>query len=308
MVGRQLLLWASENEWLESQLTRRAFARRAVKRFMPGETVEEALRAAKTLADGGMSTILTRLGENVEDAAAAEDVERHYLAVVGQIEEQGLDTDISVKPTQFGLDLDFDQALERMKRVVQRAAMMKRLVAIDMESSEYVDRTIELYRKLRAGHSNVAICLQSYLHRTAADLASLLPLAPTIRLVKGAYMESPEIAYRRKTDVDANFLRLSDTLLNEVKKGNARVFIGTHDMKVIDGARERAHAIGLPRDGFEIQMLYGIQREAQTRLTADGYKVRVLISYGESWFPWYMRRLAERPANVLFLARNLIAR
>ncbi|NIR43723.1 MAG: proline dehydrogenase, partial [Gemmatimonadetes bacterium] len=133
-------------------------------------------------------------------------------------------------------------------------------------------------------------------------------LAPTIRLVKGAYMEPPEIAYRNKGDVDNNFLRLSDTLLQEVKRGNARIFFGTHDQSMIDGVIERARGMGVPRDGFEIQMLYGIRREAQARLTGDGYKVRVLISYGDSWFPWYMRRLAERPANVLFLARNIISR
>ena len=306
--ARHIFLWASENEWLENQLTRRGFTRRAVKRFMPGETVEAALEAAGSLREKGITTILTLLGENVEVEREAENIVQHYLGVLDRINELGLDSDISIKPTQFGLDLDFEDTCQRMTRVVQRAASFRRLVAIDMESSSYADRTIELYRRLRADHSNVALCLQAYLRRTAADLASLLPLAPTIRLVKGAYQEPAELAYHRKKDADANFLRLSDTLLREAAKGNARVVFGTHDPRMIDAVLQRAGALGLPRDSFEIQMLYGIQRDAQARLAADGYRMRVLISYGESWFPWYMRRLAERPANVLFLAKNLFGR
>jgi proline dehydrogenase len=307
-LARQLFLWASENKWLENQLTRRSFTRRAVQRFLPGEALDDALDATGTLGEKGITTILTQLGENVTEDREAEDVVQHYMGVLDSISGRGFDADISLKPTQFGLDLGIEGAYERIKRVVQRAGSERRLVAIDMEGSDYVDPTLDLYRRLRAEHANVAICLQAYLHRTTSDLASLLPSAPTIRLVKGAYKEPHNIAIRRKADVDAKFLELAETLLRESGKGNARVFFGTHDLRMIDGVRERAEALGLEKDAFGIQMLYGIQREAQLRLAAAGYSVRVLISYGDSWFPWYMRRLAERPANVLFLTKSLFTR
>ncbi len=176
-----------------------------------------------------------------------------------------------------------------------------------MEDSSYVDRTIELYRRLRADHDNVTLCLQAYLHRTAADLAALLPLAPVIRLVKGAYNEPHDVAYRRKKDVDASFLRLADILIQESSRANGtRAIFGTHDPRMIVAVCRRAEEIGLPRESYEFQMLYGIQRGAQLRLAENGYAMRVLISYGESWFPWFMRRLAERPANVMFVVRNLV--
>jgi proline dehydrogenase len=307
-LGRQLFLWASENKWLEGQLTSRAFTQRAVRRFMPGERVDDALAAASSLVRQGIGTILTQLGENVSEPHQADEVCKHYLTLLDRIHQHELDADISIKPTQFGLDLGFDEAYERIRRVVQHASAVRRLVAIDMESSPYVDPTLELYRKLRVDHANLAICLQAYLHRTPADIASLLPSAPTIRLVKGAYKEPHDVAIRRKRDVDARFLELSQSLLQHVHDGNARVYFGTHDPRVIEGVCQQADALGLKRNAFEIQMLFGIQRENQIRLAADGRSLRVLISYGDSWFPWYMRRLAERPANVLFLAKNLVAR
>ncbi|HSG82320.1 MAG TPA: proline dehydrogenase family protein, partial [Gemmatimonadota bacterium] len=291
-LGRQLFLWASENKWLEGQLTSRSFTRRAVRRFMPGESVDDALAAAASLANQGVGTILTQLGENVSEPRQADEVCRHYLTVLDQIHELELDADISIKPTQFGLDLGFDEAYERIRRVVQRASSLRRRVAIDMEGSLYIDPTLDLYRKLRVEHANVAICLQAYLHRTASDIASLLSSAPTIRLVKGAYKEPSSVAIRRKSDVDANFLELSQSLLEQVHRGNARVYFGTHDPRVIDSVCQQAAALGLKKNAFEIQMLYGIQRENQIRLAADGRSLRVLISYGDSWFPWYMRRLA----------------
>jgi proline dehydrogenase len=178
-----------------------------------------------------------------------------------------------------------------------------------MEDSSYVDRTIEIFRRLRSEHANVTLCLQSYLYRTPADLESLLPLAPAIRLVKGAYKEPREVAYHRKVDVDAKFLELTDVLLQARKRDDGvSALFGTHDTRIVSEICHRANALGLPKDAFEIQMLYGIQREAQTRLAADGYVMRVLISYGDSWFPWYMRRLAERPANVMFLLKNIVSR
>ena len=307
-LGRQFFLWASENKWLEKQLTQRAFTRRAVQRFLPGESLEDAVAATEALREIGISSILTQLGENVSESRDADAVVEHYLSVLDVISERRLDSDLSLKPTQFGLDTGVDEAHQRISRIVRRASSLRRLVGIDMESSDYVSNTIELYKRLRSEHSNVAICLQAYLHRTASDVVSLLQTSPTIRLVKGAYKEPNNIVFTKKRDVDANFLRLAGTLLQETKEGNARVFFGTHDPRMISGVSERAKTLGLKKNSFEIQMLYGIQGEAQARLASKGYRVRSLVSYGDSWFPWYMRRLAERPANVLFLAKNLLRR
>lgn len=307
-ISREILLWGSRNKWLADQLTGRSFTRRAVQRFMPGEELSAAIDATESLRQKDISTILTLLGENVSETSEADALVEYYLEVLDRIREMGFDTDISLKPTQLGIDLDFERSCNRYETLVTRAAELGRMVAIDIEDSSYVDRTIELYRRMRAGHSNVALCLQAYLYRTTSDLVTLLPLAPIIRLVKGAYNEPPEIAYRRKKDVDANFLRLTDTLFQEVSRdGGVRAFFGTHDPRMVNEIIARAEALGLPKDAYEFQMLYGIQRELQTRLAAEGYRMRVLISYGESWFPWYMRRLAERPANLLFLLRNLFS-
>lgn len=306
-IAREILLRGSRSEWLAGQLTRRQFTRRAVERFMPGEDAASAIDASESLRHKGIGTILTLLGENITHGAEADSVTQHYMDVLNRVSELSLDTDISIKPTQLGLDLDFDQTLCRYQTIVSRAAGLGRFVAIDMEDSSYVDRTIELYRRLRADHDNVALCLQAYLHRTAADLATLLPLAPVIRLVKGAYNEPNNVAYRRKRDVDASFLRLADVLIEKSSRANGtRAIFGTHDPRMIAAVCRRAEGIGLPKEAYEFQMLYGIQREAQLHLAADGFAMRVLISYGESWFPWFMRRLAERPANVMFVVRNLV--
>jgi len=307
-ITREILLWGSRNQWLANQMTSRSFTRRAVQRFMPGEDLSAAVDATESLRQHKIGTILTQLGENVTEDAEADALVEHYVEVLDRIQENEFDADISLKPTQLGLDLGFEKTYERYENLVKRAGQLGRMVAVDMEDSSYVDQTIDLYRRLRADNTNLALCLQSYLYRTTSDLVTLLPLTPTIRLVKGAYKEPREVAYRKKSDVDANFLRLSETLLREAKTGSGvRVFFGTHDPKMIEGVIERANAIGLPKDAYEFQLLYGIQREIQTSLAAEGYRVRVLISYGTSWFPWYMRRLAERPANMLFLLRNLFS-
>jgi len=308
-LAREIFLRASHSEWLADQLTRRSFTKKAVQRFLPGEDLDSALEATAALGEKRIPTILTLLGEDVTTTEEADAVAEHFLGILDRVDERGFDSDVSIKPTHFGIDIDFEAIHERVERLVRRAGKLGRMVAVDVEDSSYVDRTIDLYRRLREAHPNVALCLQAYLHRTPADLDSLFPLAPTIRLVKGAYNEPHHIAYRRKKDVDAAFLKLADSLLQEARRGTGtRVFFGTHDPRMIEGVCRRAEELGLPKDGFEIQMLYGIQRELQTRLSADGYRVRVLISYGDSWFPWYMRRLAERPANMLFLMRSLLSR
>ena len=305
-LARALLLKGSESRWLADQMSRRRFIRRATTRFMPGENMEDALSAARSLGEGGITSILTLLGENVGDAEAAGAVTREYLTLLEQTVETGLDADISVKPTHLGLDLGFDVAARNLRTLAAGAAERGRRVAVDMESTPYCDATLDLYRILRAEHANVGICLQAYLYRSEADLDDLLTLAPMIRLVKGAYKEPADLAYPRKADVDGSFLRLSQALLEAARDGTALVAFGTHDADMIAEINRRAAEMDCPRESYEFQMLYGIQRELQVRLAASGYRMRVLISYGSYWFPWYMRRLAERPANVGFVLRNML--
>jgi proline dehydrogenase len=308
-IAREVLLRGSQSEWLADQVTRRQFTRRAVERFMPGEELHNAIDAAVSLDEKGIPSILTLLGENVTTEAEAQAVAQRYLKALDRVKELGLDTYVSLKPTQFGLDVGFELCLETMEIVVKRAVELDKFVAIDMESSEYIDRTIELYRHLRSDYEHAVLCMQSYVFRTAADLELLLDIGPTVRLVKGAYKEPPNIAYKRKKDVDASFVRLAERLFEaKMEDDGVGIVFGTHDMRLIRQISRKADAFGIPRDAFEIQMLYGIQREAQLELAKLGFKVRVLISYGPSWFPWYMRRLAERPANILFALKSLYAK
>ncbi|MFO7586531.1 MAG: proline dehydrogenase family protein [Gemmatimonadota bacterium] len=306
-VARDLLLRGSQSHWMAEHLPRRRFVRRAVRRFMPGEELADATGAASLLAEKGLGTVFTILGENVESPDATRAVVRQYVAALEAIDAGGLDADLSVKPTHLGLDLDAELAAANLDALLGRAGEARRLVAIDMEASPYVDHTMELYRRLRARHEGAGICLQSYLHRTERDLETLLPLSPMVRLVKGAYAEPADVAWPRKDDVDESYLRLATRLLEARREDpRLRVAFGTHDERLIDVIRARGAGLGLPPDALEFQLLYGIRRELQERLAASGHRVRVLISYGSHWFPWYMRRLAERPANVGFLLRSVL--
>lgn len=308
---RQLLLRASTSPWLARQMSERHAVQRAVRRFLPGEELPDAIAAADDLRSDGLRSVLTLLGENVDTAEDAMAVAAAYSRAIEAIAGAGLEADLSVKPTHVGLDLGAEVAEAGLREIVARAGAAGRLVAIDMEASDYVDDTLRLYRRLRTDHQNVGVCLQAYLHRTEEDLAALLPLGPMIRLVKGAYREPESVAMPRKPDVDEAYLaraaELLDALARDGRRAGAglRVAFGTHDEKMIGPVRRMAADRGLPRDAFEFQMLYGIRRELQRALAREGYVVRVLVSYGDNWFPWYMRRLAERPANLWFLLRNL---
>jgi len=282
------------------------FVRRSVSRFMPGETLEDALRATQELQLKGMSTVLTQLGENVADAGEADAVQRHYLDVLEQAAARGLDAQISVKPTQLGLDLDPQLCRAHLAALLKRAEERRNFVWIDMEGSDYVDATLDLFRGARAVSSRIGVCLQAYLRRTPADLEGLLPLRPALRLVKGAYQEPADRAFPRKEDVDAAYLELATRILGQ-PGGPEMLAIGTHDPRLIERLRAVAKERGVPRAAYEFEMLYGIQRALQARLVEGGDRLRVLISYGSYWFPWYMRRLAERPANVGFVVRNFFS-
>lgn len=273
---------------------------------MPGEHLDDALAAACDLREKGIATVLTYLGENVSDTSEAKQVADHYCEVLDRISEKKLDCHISVKLTQLGLDLDSDECSQHLRSIVNHASGTKNFVWVDMEGSKYTDSTIDIYKRARSEFPNVGLCLQSYLHRTANDLTSLIPLSPSIRLVKGAYAEPRAVAYQKKKLVDENFLSLATRLLKAAKANGALSAIASHDIGLIRHIQEGASDIS--PSTCEFQMLYGIKPQEQLRLVRDGYRVRVLVSYGTYWFPWYMRRLAERPANVLFVLRNIFAR
>lgn len=273
---------------------------------MPGETARDALGACAALSQEGITSLWTHLGENVRDLAGAEAVAREYTEVMAAVAAQGLDAHASVKPTHLGLDLGEEQCYQHLHRLAELAGASNRYLWIDMEGSAYVDATLRLYRRLKPTHTRVGVCLQAYLRRTPADLESLIPLGPAIRLVKGAYREAPGVAFEGKREVDAQYLRLAERLLSdEARAAGTFAGLATHDLRLIARLRELVVRTQAPSSSFEFEMLYGIQRDEQRRLAAAGVPVRVLVSYGEFWFPWFMRRLAERPANVWFVVRNL---
>lgn len=306
-VARAALLRASKSRWLAEQMMRRSFSRRAVKRFMPGERLEDALDAAQRMAAAGLGAIVTQLGENLTSLAEAQAVRDHYLGVLEAIKARGLDAQPSVKLTQLGLDLSRDACAANLLALAAKAEAADSFLWIDMEDSSYVDRTLELFRHVRQTHQDVGVCLQSYLRRTPPDLEELLALGPAIRLVKGAYAEPAEIAFPAKADVDEAYFRLGARLLEAAAKGEAFPVFGTHDMRLLARIAARAAELGLRDGAFEVHMLYGIRASDQRALAAQGHRVRTLISYGSAWFPWYMRRLAERPANVWFVLKSLVA-
>ncbi|MEA2629976.1 MAG: proline dehydrogenase [Chloroflexota bacterium] len=303
---RSILLWAARNRWLKERLPRLRFMRRAVRRFMPGETLDDALAAAVPLQAAGIRTMYTRLGENLEDLAAADEVAEHYLVAIDRIVAAGIDGEISVKPTQLGLDLDPEACLAHLVRIAGHAAAAGSYLWIDMEGSDYVESTISLYERLRATQPRTGICLQAYLRRTAVDIERLRPLDPAIRLVKGAYAEQASIAFKDRRSVDASFLGLALRFLLDSRGRPIRLGLATHDITLIEQIAEQAGVAGIGRDAFEVQMLYGIRTDQQFRLARAGYRVEALIAYGEHWYPWYMRRLAERPANVWFALRQML--
>jgi len=307
---RSTLLAAAQNRWLRDHAAHYKFVRSTVSRFMPGETLDEALLAAQGLRAKNIAAVFTHLGENIADRAEANEVTAHYVDALSRIHSAGggaLVAEISVKLTQLGLDLDPDLCYENLQKIIAQENK-DATVWIDMESSEYVDRTLAIYRRAAQSFLNVGICLQAYLHRTNADLVALLPLRPAIRLVKGAYNEPPGIGFANKSDVDKNYFLLATEMLRAQKAGACqRAAFGTHDVPLIRRLAEFAAAEKMSSNSFEVQMLYGIQRAEQERLANAGHRSGVLVAYGTFWYPWFVRRLAERPANLWFMLRNLFA-
>jgi proline dehydrogenase len=307
-LARLAILWAADNGWLREHLPRYRFVRRSVARFMPGERLDDALGAAETLVADGLPATFTALGENVTTAAEADRVAAHYLEAFDRVAGRGLDVEVSVKPTHLGLDVDPRLAARNLARLAERAGERRNWLWLDMEASEYVEPTVELYRELRSRHANTGICLQAYLRRTADDVESLLPLDPSVRLVKGAYREPAELLVGGRSLVDESYRVLALRLL-EGRGPVGRVVLGTHDVDLVARIEHDASLRGLGRDAVEVAMLYGIRAADQLRLAREGAAIRTLIAYGSYWYPWFMRRIAEKPVeNTLLALRNLLGR
>ena len=293
-------MWASGNATLREHLPRFRAVRRTVERFMPGEDAEAALTAAQRLAAERIPATFTLLGENVNELSQAAAAAGEYLRLLDRIDQLGLDAEISVKVTQLGFELDRDATMVHMERLADRSADMGRTVWIDMESSALVDGTIELYTALLERSPTSGLCLQAYLRRTWEDVQRLVPLRPSIRLVKGAYREPKNVVFQSKRVIDESYFRSACHLASSTD----RLALGTHDTELI--TRIEAAVPG-GRDAFEVAMLYGIRSDEQRRLARDGYTVRTLIAYGPYWYPWFMRRVAEKPvANTMLALRNLV--
>ncbi len=304
---RTLLLKASTDPFLARRLPRYRFVQRAVRRFMPGETAEAALGECRSLAARDIPSLLTELGEDIASEAEARAVTDRYLALLDELERTGTPTEISVKPTQLGMLQGVALAAGHLAELAERAG--DGIVWVDMEASGLVDDTLDLYREVRARHENVGLCLQAYLHRTVEDYDALLEYRPHIRLVKGAYREPPSVAMAKKSDVDAAYRSLASRMLRDRHQGRmGRPCIATHDPQMVGDAKRVAYELGLGDDRWEVAMLYGIGTAEQERLVRAGTPLRVLVSFGEHWFPWYMRRLAERPANLGFVVKQLVRR
>jgi len=274
---------------------------------MPGETVEDAIQATRELLKHKIPTTFTHLGENITTLTEAETNTQHYLDLLDKINRESLDIEISLKLTHIGLDLSFEKTLILFSNIAEKASALNNTVFIDIEDSSYLDKTINFYKRIKEEHNNVGICLQAYLFRTMDDLKDLMAIDPWIRLVKGAYKEPPSIAFRKLTEVNENYLALSKFLLQQISARNIRVAFATHDLILQEHIKNESKSLGLDKAKIEFQMLYGIKTSEQYKLASDGYKIRTLISYGEHWYPWYMRRLAERPANVGFVLNNIFS-
>ncbi|MGD8399147.1 MAG: proline dehydrogenase family protein [Anaerolineae bacterium] len=303
---RNFFLALSRSEWMRRVAVGLPLVRTMVRRFVAGESLEDAIAAVEGLTRQGLMATLDHLGENVTSETEARDAAGEILDLLAAIEEHDLPAGVSVKLTQLGLDLGPGLGMENLERIVIRAQQAGRFVRIDMESSDYVQVTLDIFDELWARHKNLGVVIQSYLYRSEEDVARLIDAGASVRLVKGAYDEPPAVAYPDKEDVDASFVRLMEMLFSEEARAKG-VYpaIATHDEVLIDWVLEHTREQGISPDAFEFQMLYGIRTGLQRRLTGDGYRVRAYVPYGEQWYPYFMRRLAERPANVLFLLRNL---
>jgi len=299
---RTTLLFLSRRRWLRQWMETSSFAQPLTRRFIAGRTLQEELAVCGRLESENILATLDRLGENVSSVDESRASRDSYLQILDNISSAGLRATVSVKPTQLGLALGHDLCLENISALVERARSLSSAVEIDMEESEYVDRTLRIVTAAHQRFGSVRAVIQAYLFRSEGDITTLNAAGIPVRLVKGAYREPHTVAWPRKRDVDASYLRLTRQLLEY----GTDPAIATHDAAILAETTRWAAARSLPRRGFEFQMLYGIRRDLQRQLVAEGYRVRLYVPYGDAWYPYFMRRLAERPANVIFLARNML--
>jgi proline dehydrogenase len=303
MLTRSALIYLSRQEGLKDCATRFSLFKKLTTRFIAGENIDEAVAAIKVINAGGCTATFDHLNESVTATAETEAEVREYQNVLARIDESSIKSNVSIKLTQFGLEIDPDLAYRNARRVVEDAVRRGNFVRVDMEGSNVTQATIDCFKRLREefGLNDVGIALQSYLYRTMDDARALAKIPARIRICKGAYNEPPEVAYPDKKDVDDNYIRVMQLLLSSgVYHG-----IATHDPKMIDATIDFAQREGIGREAFEFQMLYGIRRDLQEQLARDGYRMRVYVPYGKHWYPYFMRRLAERPANIWFVMKNL---
>lgn len=304
MLSRSALIYLSQKEGLKDFAARFRLFKKLTTRFIAGETITEAVAAIRQLNGERCSASFDHLNESVANAAEAEGEVREYLRILEQIDETGINSNVSIKLTQFGLGLDPELAYRNARTVVAEAARRGNFVRVDMEGSEVTQATIDIFKRLRSefGLNDVGIVLQSYLRRTYDDAVELLKIPARIRICKGAYNEPPEVAFPDKHDTDNNYVRVMQLLL----KSGIYHGIATHDPKMIEATVDFMKREGIGKDAFEFQMLYGIRRNLQHQLARDGYNMRVYVPYGKHWYPYFMRRLAERPANIWFVLKNLL--
>ncbi|MDQ3940452.1 MAG: proline dehydrogenase family protein [Actinomycetota bacterium] len=295
-------LWLAEKPRLQRAVTEGRITRHAVNRFIAGDQLEDAIRAIKELNSRGIGGILDLLGEGISDLAGAQAAADEYLASIKRIEETGVDTSVSVKLTQLGLGFDKGACIDHLRRLAAEAEAIGTYVEIDMEQSDHVSDTIDVYRVLRTDFTRLRLAIQAYLRRTPLDLEGLAEVPPRVRLVKGAYSEPPELAFQKRKEIDGQYRFITDWLF---EKGSDPA-IASHDTKLLMHARDKAVALGLGPESFEIQMLYGIRRELQGELARQGHRVRVYVPFGSAWYPYLMRRIAERPANLKFFLRAVV--
>ena len=308
---RYILLYLSTAVWARKLVSSFPVAQKVARRFVPGETIDDAVNVTRELNSKGMHVTLNYLGESVFNTYEAIDARDEILRLLSRIHEEGLDASVSIKPSQLGLKLDEQLALDNLKLLLERAEALNNMIRIDMEESAVVDITLDIYHALRYhyGFDNVGVVIQSYLYRSEDDVRELIGEGASVRLCKGAYMEPAEIAYADKEKTDENFVRLTQMLLSaEARQNGTHLALATHDEKMIQAGIEYAEANNIERASFEIQMLYGVRRELQESLAAQGYQLRIYTGYGTAWYPYFVRRLAERPANLWFFISNLLRR
>lgn len=303
MLTRSALIYLSRQEGLKEFAARFGLFKKLTTRFIAGETIDEAIAAIREINARGCTATFDHLNEGVHNAAATAAEVAEYLNVLARIDDTGIKSNVSIKLTQFGLEIDPDLAYRNARRIVEEATRRGNFVRIDMEGSNVTQATLDVFNRLRSefGLNDVGIVVQSYLYRTKDDVSALLKIPARIRLCKGAYDEPAEVAYPEKKDVDDNYVRVMQMLL----RSGGYHGIATHDPKMIDATIDFAQREGIGKDAFEFQMLYGIRRDLQEQLARDGYRMRVYVPYGKHWYPYFMRRLAERPANIWFVLKNL---